>query len=262
MNFINKQSGHKRRKRLVQRESGGVKYLDASILKRPFDPPKHIWTACAVCALIAAIIGGCLSYRAIDQILHGAERQAATVEENINRDVSYDLPQMTTLIGLDDETILQQFIDAGYITYQFSEEDEDLDVMKLPSDVSLTDATVALSDGIGSMDAVTASEYLVGSWRFTSSRDSGITMSVRYADLRVADAQEAIQTALDSQGWTIDEGVEFQTDSVGNTYVEGTIETDVGTCTWRVAACDLSAVYSISDLPETAQYVGIHLTLS
>ena len=259
MNFSNLLPSHEQPR---YREDGAVRHLDGSVLKRPFDPPRQIWAACIIGALIAAAIGGYFAYQAIDEILYGAEREAASVEENISRDISYDFPNMASLIALDDDTILQQFEDAGYITYELSDEDEDLDVMKLPSDVTLADAALALADGISSMDAVTASEYLVGSWRLTTSRDSGTTMSLRYSDLQASDAEEAIQTALDSQGWTIDEDTEFEVDSAGNTYVTGTVESDAGTCTWTVAACDLSDVYGISGLPDTAQYVGIHITLA
>lgn len=244
------------------RKDGAVNHPDASVLLRPFDPPRYIIAACVVGALIAAIAGGFVASRAIDQILHGAERNAATVEENINREISYDFPQLASLISLDDESILSQFSEAGYTTYEFSEEGAPLDVMKLPSDTTLADAAIVYAGGIGNMDAVTASKYLVGSWRFSTDREEGVTMSIRYADLKAADAASAIQTALEAQGWTAPEGAELQTDSVGNTYMEGTVETDAGTCSWRVACVPLSDMYDISGLPETAQYVGVHLTMN
>lgn len=242
------------------RVDGGMRHPDATILLRPFDPPKTVIIAAIVGAIIAACIGGFFASKAIDQILHGAERKAATVEENINRGVSYDFPQMSEFISLDDDSILQKLSDAGYTTYEFSAEGESLDVMKLPSDTTLADAAIVYAGGLGNMDAVTASKYLVGSWRLTVDRTEGVDMSVKYADLQATDAASAIQTALDSQGWTAPEGAELQTDSVGNTYIKGTVDTDAGKCTWRVACCPLSGVYDISGLPETAQYVGIHIT--
>ncbi len=251
------------KERPPQREDGAVRHLDAAVLLRPFDPPKTVIAVCIVGALVAAVVGGFFASRAIDQVMHGAERNAATVEQNINRDISYDFPQLASLVSLDDDAIRQQFSDAGYVTYEFSAEGAPLDVMKLPSDTSLADAGIALAGGLGSMDAVTASKYLVGSWRLSVDREDGATdMSVRYADLKATDAQTAIQTALDSQGWTAPDGAQLQTDSVGNTYIEGTVDTDAGTCTWRVAACPLSGVYDIAGLPETAQYVGIHIMTS
>lgn len=240
-------------------QNGAVNHPDASVLLRPFDPPKYVIAVCILGALVAAIAGGYVASKAIDQILHGAERNAATVEQNINREISYDFPQVASLMALDDESILAQFEEAGYTTYEFSEEGAPLDVMKLPSDTTLADASIVYAGGIGNMDAVTASKYLVGSWRFTTDREEGVSMSVRYADLKATDAATAIQTAIDSQGWTAPEGVDLQTDSVGNTYLEGTVDTDAGECTWRVACCALSGVYDISGLPETAQYVGIHV---
>ena len=48
-------------------------------------------------------------------------------------------------------------------------------------------------------------------------------------------------------------------DSVGNIYQEGTFETDRGDYSWRISACPLSAVYSISGLPANVSYVGIHM---
>lgn len=243
------------------RVDGGMKHPDATVLLRPFDPPKFVLAVAAVGALIAACIGGFFAYQAIDHILHGAERNAATVEANIQRDVSYDIPQMASLVSLDDAAILQQLADAGYTTYQFSSEGSPLDVMKLPSDTTLADAAIVYAGGIGNMDAVTASRYMVGSWRLTTERSEGVSMSVKYADLKSSDAASAIQSALESQGWTAAEGAELQTDSVGNTYLEGTVDTDAGSCSWRIACCSLSGVYDIAGLPETAQYVGIHIYL-
>ena len=87
-------------------------------------------------------------------------------------------------------------------------------------------------------------------------------MRIRYADLQSADEGQAIQSALESEGWAdnnavaiSDEGI----DEVGNTYKEGTIQTDSGTYAWRISACPLADVYNISGLPETAQYVGIRM---
>lgn len=240
------------------RQDGAVRHLDASVLTRPFDPPKSIAVACIVGAVVAAVIGGMLASKAIDQVLHGAERKAATVEENINRGVTYDLPPLAHYISLDDEGIRAALTEAGYELFDRTEEGGMLDIMKLPSDTTVADAAVAYA--MGTMDAVTASKYLVGAWELTCDREEGIDLSVKYADLQSADAAAAIQSALDSEGWTMPEGVELQTDSVGNTYVEGTMTTDMGDCSWRVAACPLEDVYDIDGLPETAQYVGIRLT--
>lgn len=219
--------------------------------------------ACVAGAVIAAVVGGLAGSKAIDQILHGEERSTATIEENIHRNVSYDLPVLQDYIDLDDGSIATALQDAGYTTVSLlGEGEEGFDMMKLPSDITVDDAMVAFAGGIGKMDAVQASKYLVGSWRFSTERKEGVSMRIRYADLQSADAGQAIQSALESEGWAdnnavaiSDEGI----DEVGNTYKEGTIQTDSGTYAWRISACPLADVYNISGLPETAQYVGIRM---
>ncbi len=234
--------------------------MDGSALKRPFDPPRYVIAVCVVAAVAAFVVGGFLGGKAIDQILHGDERAAATVAENIARDVSYNLPNMQSYIGLDDASILNSFAEAGYLLYDLTTDGEDgIDTMKLPDDTSLSDAAITLGAGISNMDAVAASKYLVGSWRFTVDRGDVVSMRVRYCDLRSSDASAAIIAALESQGWNGNADVTITgegVDEVGNTYKEGTLP---GGATWRISACDLSAVYDIAGLPETAQYVGIRV---
>lgn len=246
-----------------QIDEGPIRTIDSSSLARPFDPPKPVLIVSLVFALIAAIIGGRYAFGAIDGILHGAQRDAATVETNINRGVSYDLPIMENYISLDDATIVQTFADAGYQTYNIlGEGEEGVDVMKIPSDVTLVDAALVYAKGVSNMDAVTASKYLVGSWRFTVSRTNGTEMKVRYCDLAAENAQDAVQHAWQSEGWADNDNVTITAegvDEIGNTYREGTIETESGTHTWRISVCDLDGVYSISGLPSTAQYVGIRM---
>ena len=176
---------------------------------------------------------------------------------------AYDLPIMENYISLDDATIVQTFADAGYQTYNMlGEGEEGVDVMKIPSDVTLVDAALVYAKGVSNMDAVTASKYLVGSWRFTVSRTNGTEMKVRYCDLAAENAQDAVQHAWQSEGWADNGNVTITAegvDEIGNTYREGTIETESGTHSWRISVCDLDGVYSISGLPSTAQYVGIRM---
>lgn len=245
-------------------ENGPVRYLDDSGLRRPFDPPKAVIAVCIVAAAAAAAIGGLMASKAIDQVLHGEERAAATIESNITRSVSYDIPLLQDYIALDDASILARLDEAGFLTYDLTGEgDSGLDVMKLPSDTNLMDAGIALGGGIGNMDGVAASKYLVGSWRLTVDRVEGLSMRVRYADLQSPDAAAAIDSAMASEGWldnpAITVAAEGQ-DEVGNTFREGTLTTSDGTAySWRVSVCPLDDVYDIPGLPDNSQYVGIRL---
>ena len=124
------------------------------------------------------------------------------------------------------------------------------------------DAGIALGGGIGNMDAVAASKYLVGSWRFTVERVEGLSMRIRYADLRSADAAEAIDAAMASQGWVDNPAVSVESegkDEVGNTYREGTLQATGEHMPGACRSCPLADVYDIAGLPESAQYVGIRL---
>lgn len=252
------------RRRAAGSSNGPVRYMDGSALTRPFDPPKYVMAVCVVAGIIAAVIGGTVASKAIDQILHGSEREAQTVAANIARDVSYDIPVMQNYLALDDASILQSFADSGFTVYSFLPEGEaGVDVFKIPTDTTLDEAAVAFANGLSSMSAIDASKFLVGSWRFTCDRSEYLDMRIRYADLQASDAQLAIDGAMASQGWVVDETVTQTaegTDEIGNTYREGFLYTDAGTFIWRVSVCNLSEVYSISGLPASAQYVGIRLT--
>ena len=49
-------------------------------------------------------------------------------------------------------------------------------------------------------------------------------------------------------------------DDSGNTYQAGTVKSDGEKYTWRVSVIDLSEVYDISGLPNTAFFVGIRFS--
>lgn len=135
--------------------------------------------------------------------------------------------------------------------------------MKIPADTSLAEAGLALAGGFDHMSAVDASKFLTGSWRFTCNRENGTDMRIKYADLKATDPTSALDTAMANEGWLENGQVAVTgegTDEVGNTYREGTVATDAGTFNWRISVCPLTEIYSISGLPETAQYVGIRMT--
>ena len=101
-----------------QIDEGPVRTIDSSSLARPFDPPKpvlivsHGWVSPLSRPSSAAVMLSAQS----TAYFTVAQRDAATVETNINRGVSYDLPIMENYISLDDATIVQTFADAGYRT--------------------------------------------------------------------------------------------------------------------------------------------------
>lgn len=159
------------RKEYVDTE-GPVRYLDGSSLLRPIDMPKQQLTIMAAFVAAAAVIGGILLFSVLDSVQGSAARAQASVEENLSRDVSYDLPALPALMPLDDATIKQTFADAGYTTYEPSpvEDGSGFELIKLPSDVSLEEAGLLYLQGVANLDAGDAARLLNGSWTMTVER--------------------------------------------------------------------------------------------
>jgi hypothetical protein len=202
-----------------------------------------------------------------DAVFGSAERKQQEIDANLTRDVAYDLPVLSTLVSFDDDTIRQNFADAGYSLYEYSDPADypngGFAEAHFPSDLDNTEATELFDQGISSLDAEEASQLLKGLWMFSVDRSEYLDMRVRYADFSSDSLDAAITAAMEQQGFSAEsilaedgEGV----DDVGNTYKAGTIEIDGVTYQWRISAVLLSEVYSISGLPDNALYVGIRIT--
>lgn len=92
---------------------GPVRYLDDSGLRRPLDMPRPQIAIMFAFVLVAALIGGYLLFNVLDAVRGGTARAQASVEENLSREVSYDLPALTSYITLNDDEIKQAVADAG-----------------------------------------------------------------------------------------------------------------------------------------------------
>lgn len=126
-----------------QIDEGPVRTIDSSSLARPFDPPKPVLIVSLVFALIAAIIGGRYAFGAIDGHTSWAAQAAtpprskriSTAECRTNLPImeNYDFPRRCYLLC---KTFCP---DAGYQTLQHAwpKAKEGVDVMKIPSDVTL-----------------------------------------------------------------------------------------------------------------------------
>lgn len=243
-----------------------VVYLDASSLAKPQRPTTAARAVMAILFVIAAVVGGLFLARFIDTVYHAAAREETAVQANITRGVSLDLPNVAGYISYDDASLVQAFTDLGYGVYVASSPAEDpsdnLDLFKLPSDVSLAEGEALYAPGIPNLSAADASLLLNGSWRFTTSRGSQTSMQVRYVDFTAGNLEAAVGAAMASQGydeaWVASSGV----DESGNLLREGTLSlADGRTASWRVAAIELEHVYDIAGIPDSAVYVGIRVTV-
>ena len=244
-------------------EQGNIRYMDGSRLARPIAMPRSQQIIAGVFVVVAIIIGFRLASNVIGAVSSANEESQASVEENLSRSVTYDLPVLTQLVDMDDQTILDTFAAAGYTVYnQTPDGSSGLDLVKLPADVSVTDAAAMYAKGVSSLSASNAALLLNGSWSLSVDRSDGLSFVVRYADFSSSSLEAAIQSAIAAEGFdtTTISSNGIDTDEVGNTFEAGTVDINGTTYTWRVSATALSDKYDIKGLPDTAAYVGIRLT--
>ena len=243
---------------------GAVKYLDGSGLSRPLDFPKASYKIVGALLIVAAVIGGLMLAKYFDSLIGAPARAEQEVQENIARNVSYDLPNLASLMESDDATIKQGLADAGYTIYETTKEgqypDGGFDLVKLPADVSLVEAGAMYASGISSLSATDASRLLKGSWSLSVNRTGTTDMRLKFADFASGSVEGAVKAAMEAEGLSEAAIVDGGTDDAGNTYESGTVEANGTTYTWRVSAIALSSVYKINGLPDTAVYVGIRMT--
>ena len=244
--------------------AGSVAYLDGSVLKRPLTLPKKFWPILAAIMAVAIAFGYSWAHRFDHNVVHHFDRVQENVIEQINRGVTQDVPMLSDYVYYEDDEILQSFIDAGYTYVDMNEingiGEASIDIIKLPSDMTVDDAAIAYTEGVSKLDSITAARFLSGSWRFMVVRDGGFSYSVKYADFDSVDSAAAVQAAVEMQGFGESEMGASGVDDSGNTFQEGTIYIDDTAYYWTISACNLSDVYSINSLPENAQYVGVRFT--
>ena len=253
-------AGKNRTSSFVQNKA--IRYMDTSSLSRPLDMPPPQKKLMRVFIVIAVIIGMIMLFSILDTLYNAPTRNAASVENNINRNVSYKVPVLTTLTGQSGDVILNTFSVAGYSILQIpntTQSATNIDIFKLPSDVSLVDAAADYSVGINNLSAAEAARLLTGSWRMTLDNSVGNHLRVRYADFASTSLDAAIQTARTEQGLAGSTVTDSGIDSAGNTFQSGYIDVGGLSYSWQVSACLLSEVYPVSGLPTTALYVGVRL---
>jgi hypothetical protein len=245
-------------------DQGPVIHIDGSPLARPTRIPLPFKAIMALFVIAAGILGGVALSKVSDEILNAPVREAEAVQENISRQVPLELPLLKDLIQLDDATISDIFTNQmGLTLYNLNNvegsEGSGLDVIKLPSTVTSSEAILMYSKGVSKLSASSAAKLLNGSWRMTVGRAGYTDMKVKYADFTSGDAQTALNNAIVAEGLAETAFGESGVDSANNTYQRGTIDINGTIYSWQVSVCPLSEVYSVSGLPASSQYVGIHL---
>lgn len=245
-------------------QHGAINYLSSEGITRPSMIPKRQLVLLAVIVSIAAAIGAFALYILYEDTVVASQDSRATITANLTRDVSYNIPLVTSLVTLGDSAIVSTFETAGYSIYvEYEESDDDSDagfeLVKFPSDLDYDEALALYETGIGNLSGEEASLLLAGYWSLEVDRSSGINLVIHYVDFSSGDVETAVETAIDIEGFNADTASAIDTDSSGNTYSTGTIDIDGTTYTWRISTIELDEVYSISGLPSDAVYVGIRI---
>lgn len=253
-------AAEQREERPTEPQEGSVRYLDGKGLRRPLDPPQLVQRGMAAFALVAVVVGGWLLFQWVDRVYLAPAGEQEALQRNLTREVSADIPVLSSLMPLDDAAMMQTFTDAGFTLYERvplgTNAEGGFDVVKLPSDVPLEEAGLLYLQGINNISAASAAKLLNGSWDLEVSRKSGTVLRLHYADFTATDADSAIFSAMESQGLDSTMVTDSGVDDAGNTYQAGTADG----YTWRISVIGLSEVYKSSGLPATAQYVGIRFT--
>lgn len=243
---------------------GPVRYMDAEALSRPLTLPRNRLPIALGFGVLALVIGVFLAVQLIGSTLHVAQRAAASVEENLARDVTMDLPALSSFAGMDAAAVKAAVDGLGLNVYTASTEDEiaagSLDMIKLPSDVSIEEGAMLYLQGIDNLDAADAALVLNGSWRLQLESAGDRNLALRYADFDSGSLDAAIEAAIQAQGFDSAAATQLDVDEVGNSFRSGTVEAGGATYNWRVSAIALSEVYDVSGLPNTAIYVGVRMT--
>lgn len=243
---------------------GDVSYLDGAELSRPQEMPVRVRTVMFAAMAVAALIGGLFLAKYLDQVMNEPIRQQQTLQENLTREVSLDLPQLVQFMPENDEDIMASLTDAGYTLYERTpvgaNPDGGFEVIKLPPDMSLEEAGLMYTKGIDRLSAADAVRLLKGAWTLDVSRKAGVSMRVRYADFDSGSIEAAVQSAMQAEGLENAKVTDSGVDDSGNTYQAGTVKGDGKKYNWRVSVIELSEMYDISGLPNTAYFVGIRFS--
>ena len=244
---------------------GNIAYPNAKKLLRPQSLKGPSLILAGVVIILAACVAWNFLSTASDGIYFSQVRMKTQVEQNIARDISYDFISLKSYITYSNAQDVYDEVSSEYTLVQLGVDEvteEGFDAFKLPSDVSSEEGAAALKNGIGSMNNVQASKVLKGGWRLTMDVSNYQDLRVRYTDFSSATLEDAILSAIYSQGFDGDdcevtaEGV----DESGNTYKSGTCDINDETYFWRVSAVQFNDAYSIDGIPDTAIYVGVRMT--
>lgn len=247
----------------AQHASGSIRHWDTSRLTRRQYLSKAEVPILGGIALTALLLGGIAGAHWYDSIINHDRYQQEQIEDMLDSYTEPSHPVLTELAGASADSIVSRYTDEGLqvidVNAVAKSTSNDIDIVKLPEGVSPSEAILAYARGIDSLSSTDAIRMLMGSWRITQENADTQDMRIKFADFTSGSTEAAIEQAIAHQGFDPAAATELSQDSKGNTFCQGTIETELGTYDWTVSAIALSEAFDVSGLPRDAQYVGIRL---
>ena len=247
-------------------EVDGVMHADAGVLEKRLRMGWKRGIAVFLGVCCAAAVSAYGLWKAYEALVITPERERQMMLDNLAAEVEKNYPLLIDYVELSDAQMHEALLATGNTLFfidMYEENPEDsigFDLYRLPTTVDEKTAESILKDGIGNQKLYMAALFLNGSWRFTVYRYLTCAVRLQYADFAAATPQEAIDHALDLQGWNdpntfTDSGV----DANGNTFQAGTLVIDGRHYEWRVSTVTIKEMYGI-EFPEGGMFVGIKLT--
>jgi len=131
---------HYENRRGYTSKRGDIRYLDGTPLTRPLSMPASQRVIAFVIVAIAVIIGFVLVNAFVLSHWREVEQTEKAVESNLARPASIEsIPNMRSLINLDDDAIRAEFDKAGYKLFDASGRDgsDELLLYRIPDDMTL-----------------------------------------------------------------------------------------------------------------------------
>ncbi len=240
-----------------------IRYLNGDNLSRPLTMPKKYRRTSYIVIAIAVAIGVAFLAFYFDTTVNAPIREKQLMQQKLDEKVDLALPNMVSLLPMDDATILATLQASGDTIFNKSEMQGNtsaMELIKLPAGMDLSNAAALYLQGINKLSGLEAASLLNGSWDLDVDRSKGMNMAIHYADFQSGTADAAVQNALVTQG--LDQTVlsESGVDDSGNTYATGNVDVNGTMYAWKISALPLSEIYSVNGLPDDAMYVGIRFT--
>lgn len=249
--------------RMRQDGTEKIRYLNGDNLSRPLTMPKKYRRTSYIVIAIAVAIGIAFLAFYFDTTVNAPIREKQLMQQKLDEKVDLALPNMVSLLPMDDATILATLQASGDTIFNKSEMQGNtsaMELIKLPAGMDLSNAAALYLQGINKLSGLEAASLLNGSWDLDVDRSKGMNMAIHYADFQSGTADAAVQNALVTQG--LDQTVlsESGVDDSGNTYATGNVDVNGTMYAWKISALPLSEIYSVNGLPDDAMYVGIRFT--